>query len=128
MRGSLDDIKWPEHVANARPRAGQMAIIRRKANPAKARMQHTRHLVIVGHVQSVGFRYAMVMKAAEIGITGWVRNRSDGAVEAIVQGSPEAVARMLAWARHGPRSARVERVEVEPAEGEFGTFEARDSE
>ena len=85
-------------------------------------------LVIVGHVQGVGFRYAMVMKAAEIGITGWVRNRSDGAVEAIVQGSPEAVARMLAWTRHGPRSARVDRVEVEPGEGEYTTFEARGSE
>lgn len=90
-------------------------------------MQHTRHLVIVGHVQGIGFRHAMAMKAAEIGITGWVRNRSDGAVEAIVQGSPEAVARMLAWARHGPRSARVDRVEVEPGEGEFSTFDVRDS-
>jgi acylphosphatase len=90
-------------------------------------MLHTRHLVIVGHVQGVGFRYAMVIKAAEIGIHGWVRNRNDGAVEAMVQGSPEAVARMLAWARHGPRSARVDRVEVEPGDGEYTAFEARDS-
>ena len=91
-------------------------------------MHHTRHLVIVGHVQGVGFRYAMVMKAAEIGISGWVRNRRDGAVEAIVQGSPEAVARMLAWTRHGPRSARVDRVEVEPSDGAYSQFEARDTE
>jgi acylphosphatase len=90
-------------------------------------MQQTRHLVIVGHVQGVGFRLAMVMKAAETGVHGWVRNRSDGSVEAMIQGSPEAVARMIAWARHGPRSARVERVEVEPGEGEFTEFEAQDS-
>ncbi len=90
-------------------------------------MEHTRHLVIVGHVQGVGFRYAMLMKAAETGVRGWVRNRSDGAVEALVQGTPEAVARMLAWARHGPRSARVDRVEVEPGEGVFSEFEARDA-
>ena len=90
-------------------------------------MQHTRRLVIIGHVQGVGYRYAMVMKAAEIGITGWVRNRRDGAVEAVIQGSPEAVARMLAWTRHGPRSARVDRVEVEPGEGEYATFETGES-
>jgi acylphosphatase len=89
-------------------------------------MQQTRHLVIVGYVQGVGFRHSMVMKAAEMGIHGWVRNRRDGSVEAMVQGSPEGVARMLAWARHGPRSARVDRVEVEPGTGEFGVFEARD--
>jgi acylphosphatase len=90
-------------------------------------MQHTRHIVIVGHVQGVGFRQAMLVKAAEIGVRGWVRNRSDGCVEALIQGTPEGVARMLAWARHGPRSARVERVEVEPGAGEFSGFEARDS-
>ena len=89
-------------------------------------MQQTRHLVIVGHVQGVGYRYAMVMKAAETGVHGWVRNRSDGSVEAMMQGTPEAVARMIAWARHGPRSARVDRVEVEPGEGDYTGFEARD--
>jgi acylphosphatase len=85
-------------------------------------MHNTRHLVIVGHVQGVGFRHAMAMKAAEIGIRGWVRNRADGNVEALIQGSAQAVARMLQWSRHGPRSARVDRVEVEPGEGEFSDF------
>jgi acylphosphatase len=89
-------------------------------------MHHTRHLVIVGRVQGVGFRYAMVMKAAEIGLNGWVRNRADGAVEAVIQGTPDAVARMLAWARHGPRSARVDRVEVEPDDGNYSGFDVRD--
>jgi acylphosphatase len=90
-------------------------------------MQQTRRLVVVGHVQGVGFRYAMVMKAAETGVHGWVRNRSDGTVEAMIQGSPEAVARMIEWTRHGPRSARVDRVEVETGEGIFTGFEAQDS-
>jgi acylphosphatase len=84
---------------------------------------HTRHLVIVGRVQGVGFRFAMTRKARELGVTGWVRNRADGSVEALVQGSPEAVARILAWARHGPRQAAVDRVEVEPHEGTFERFE-----
>jgi acylphosphatase len=87
-------------------------------------MEHpTRHLVIIGHVQSVGFRYTMERKAAELDIRGWVRNRHDGNVEAVIQGTPEAVARMVAWTRHGPRNARVERVEVEPAEGAFEAFD-----
>ena len=94
---------------------------------------HTRHLVIVGRVQGVGFRYAMARKAGELGIRGWVRNRLDGTVEALIQGTPDAVARMIAWARHGPRSAQVERVEVEPAEGapeevEVGDFATRPTE
>lgn len=91
---------------------------------------HRRRLVIVGHVQGVGFRYAMTRKADEFGIRGWVRNRLDGKVEALIEGSPEAVAQMVAWARHGPRGARVERVEVEPAEpthGEFDDFGMRPS-
>lgn len=92
-------------------------------------MEHiTRHLVIVGHVQGVGFRYAMARKAQALNIRGWVRNRADGNVEAVVDGDPDAVAQMIAWARRGPRSARVERVEVEPGTGEFEGFEIRPSE
>jgi acylphosphatase len=83
----------------------------------------TRHLVIVGAVQGVGFRYGMQREAARLGVRGWARNRLDGTVEALIQGSPDAVAQMIAWARHGPRAARVERVEVEPAHGAFAAFE-----
>ena len=89
---------------------------------------HARHLVVVGRVQGVGFRFGMNRKAAQLGIRGWVRNRRDGSVEAVIHGTPEAVAAMIAWARHGPRSAVVERVEVEPDEGEFATFETRPTE
>jgi len=85
-------------------------------------MHSTRHLIIVGHVQGVGFRYAMARKAARLDIRGWVRNRSDGNVEAVIQGTPEAVAEIMAWARHGPSTARVDRIEVEPDEGVYAEF------
>jgi acylphosphatase len=82
-----------------------------------------KHLRIIGSVQGVGFREAMRWKADELGITGWVRNRSDGSVEAVIAGSPAAVQRMIAWAQHGPAVARIGRVEVNDAEGEFTNFE-----
>ena len=83
----------------------------------------TRRLVIVGRVQGVGYRQSMHRKATTLAVRGWVRNRRDGSVEAVVQGSPDGVAGVMAWARHGPRSAGVERVEVEPDEGSFTTFD-----
>ena len=56
-------------------------------------------------------------------ISGWVRNRRDGTVEALFCGSDEAVAAMIAWARRGPPGACVDRVEVELGSGEFSHFE-----
>jgi acylphosphatase len=82
-----------------------------------------KHLRIIGMVQGVGFREAMRWKADELGITGWVRNRRDGSVEAMIAGSPAAVQRMIAWAQHGPAVARIDRVEVNDADGEFTRFE-----
>ena len=67
----------------------------------------TRRLRITGRVQGVGFRYAMQDEAARRAINGWVRNRSDGSVEALLQGEADAVEALTAWARHGPRGARV---------------------
>ncbi len=52
------------------------------------------------------------MQAQELGLRGWVRNRADGSVEALVHGSAEAVGLLTAWARRGPSSARVDRLEV----------------
>lgn len=69
-----------------------------------------------GLVQGVGFRFAMVRRAQELGVVGTVRNREDGAVEALAAGEDSAVSALAGWARHGPRWARVDRVEVEDAE------------
>jgi len=88
----------------------------------------TRHLLITGRVQGVGFRFYMERKARELGVTGWVRNRRDGAVEAVVQGSSGAVEAMIAWAQRGPPSAVVADVRVTDASGDFVAFEARPTE
>lgn len=67
-------------------------------------------LRISGRVQGVGFRDALSEQAARLGLTGWVRNRANGEVEALAQGNPEALEALEAWARRGPPSARVARV------------------
>jgi acylphosphatase len=82
----------------------------------------TRRLSIRGRVQAVGFRYWMTRRARELGVSGWVRNRSDGSVEAMVQGSPEAVAAIIDWAHQGPPAAQVTEVKAEPAQGSFSGF------
>ena len=79
-------------------------------------------VVVTGSVQGVGFRWSTRTVADKYGLAGWVRNRSDGAVEAELEGSPEAVDSMLAWLRKGPPSASVSTVDVVeiPAKGEAG--------
>ncbi len=81
-----------------------------------------RRLRIKGRVQGVGFRYHFMRAARECGIGGWVRNRIDGSVEAVVSGTPDAVDKITAWARQGPRHAVVTEMEVEAASGRFSTF------
>jgi len=76
------------------------------------------HLRIHGLVQGVAFRHYMTREALKLGIAGWVRNRSDGSVEAVAQGQEEAVRQLADWARHGPRAARVDRVDEQPWTGE----------
>ena len=88
-------------------------------------MAITRHLNIRGRVQGVGFRYEMQREARKHGVAGWVRNRHDGSVEALLQGEQEGVDAVIAWARQGPRSARVTDVQVTEASGEFSGFETR---
>lgn len=82
-----------------------------------------RHLVITGKVQGVWYRGSMVEAAQRLGVTGWVRNRADGSVEAMIAGTDEQVAAMLNWARRGPPSARVEHVAVELGSGAYSGFE-----
>jgi acylphosphatase len=65
-----------------------------------------------GRVQGVGYRYTCADRAQALGITGWVRNRRDGSVEAMLQGRPEALGRMRSWLRNGVPGARVDELEV----------------
>ena len=83
-----------------------------------------RRLTINGHVQGVGFRWSLYAQATALGISGWVRNRRDGSVEALVGGAPEAVDALTAWAWHGPPGARVERV-LSSEEPDAGGIEMR---
>jgi acylphosphatase len=85
-----------------------------------------RRVVVHGAVQGVFFRDTTRRRAESRGVAGWVRNRSDGAVEAFFEGDPEAVEAMVAFAGEGPRGATVERVDVEDAAPEgLGGFEVR---
>jgi acylphosphatase len=86
-----------------------------------------RRVRLTGRVQGVWFRDSTRAVADDNGVAGWVHNRSDGSVEATLEGPADAVARVIAWCHHGPPRARVERVEVseEEPEGLTGSFEVR---
>ncbi len=87
----------------------------------------TRRLVIRGRVQGVWFRESMRREAERLGVSGWVANRLDGSVEAVVQGSPEQVEAITHWARRGPDDAQVTEVTATDAAGDFSGFEKRAS-
>jgi acylphosphatase len=70
------------------------------------------HLVVRGRVQGVFFRSAMQDEAARLGLSGWVRNRPDGAVEAEAEGERTAVDVLVEWAHRGPTTARVDEVTI----------------
>jgi acylphosphatase len=72
-------------------------------------------VLIRGYVQGVGFRASCQREAVSLGLTGWVRNRWDGSVEALLEGPEEAVDQMIEWCRQGPPRAEVSSVEVTPA-------------
>ena len=82
-----------------------------------------RRLTIRGRVQGVGFRYAFADQARARKLSGWVRNRRDGSVEAIVAGPEADVEALIAWAHRGPPAARVSAVAVEPATPDWREFE-----
>ncbi len=85
------------------------------------------HVFISGRVQGVFFRSNTKDKAEELGISGWVRNLSDGRVEAVFEAEEKRVKKIIEWCRKGPEYARVDEVEVMPENytGEFKGFALR---
>ena len=81
-------------------------------------MAIVKHLRIAGRVQGVGFRYFVERRANELGVTGWVRNRHDGSVEAIAEG--ERVEELIAWCRRGPPMAEVSEASIKWSEAQGG--------
>ena len=77
-----------------------------------------RRVIVRGLVQGVFFRDSVRRLAERHGVNGWVANRSDGAVEAVFEGEADAVERLVAFSREGPRGARVDSVEVAEEEPE----------
>jgi acylphosphatase len=83
-------------------------------------------VVVHGYVQGVGFRYSVRERARQRGLSGWVTNRHDGAVEAVFEGEADAVGALVSFMSDGTRGAEVERAEVteEQPEGSSG-FDVR---
>jgi acylphosphatase len=81
-----------------------------------------RRVVVHGVVQGVGFRYSALHMARRRGVSGWVKNRGDGAVEALFEGAWDDVEAMVLWCESGPRGAEVSEVEVleQPLQGLSG--------
>ncbi len=90
--------------------------------------EHARlRLIVTGRVQGVFFRVAALEQGRSLGLTGWVRNRGDGAVEIVAEGPPERLRMLMAWAWTGPPGARVEAVAetwLDPS-GEYAGFQIR---
>ncbi|MFW6015956.1 MAG: acylphosphatase [bacterium] len=76
-------------------------------------MMYQKHLIISGRVQGVGFRAFALDKSRKFGIKGWIKNRSDGKVEAVVQGKESDINRLLKYFEKGPAWARVDNIEIE---------------
>jgi acylphosphatase len=89
----------------------------------------TQRLIVTGRVQGVGYRDSLRAEAEKHGLTGWVRNRRDGSVEAVLQGTRAAVDAAIAWARRGPALAEVDDIRTEQAGDDlqkaYSSFERR---
>lgn len=89
-------------------------------------MLFTKHILLFGRVQGVSFRESARAQAARLGLVGWVRNRLDGSVEAIVQGNLTSVEDFLRWAEAGPALAQVIKMQIRDCEGQyFSGFEVK---
>jgi len=84
-------------------------------------------LVVSGLVQGVSFRWSAEREARRLGLTGWVRNRPDGAVEAVAEGAEGPLKAFVEWCRRGPPGAEVDSVDEHWSQGEpeFSRFEIR---
>ena len=84
-----------------------------------------KRLIIEGRVQGVWFRDSTRREAVSLGLSGWVRNRRDGNVEALIEGPQEAVDQLVSWCRNGPPAATVTRVHEEQKawQGDFNSFD-----
>jgi acylphosphatase len=76
------------------------------------------HLIIHGRVQGVGYRAWMVSRARALGVNGWVRNRREGTVEAVISGNADKIEQMLAACHEGPPAARVTKLEASDWQGD----------
>jgi acylphosphatase len=85
------------------------------------------HVFVFGKVQGVFFRENTRRKAHELGITGWVRNLSDGRVEAVFEGGGKKIEELTEWLKRGPMFSRVDRVNIirEEYQAEFDNFEIK---
>lgn len=79
---------------------------------------------VSGRVQGVWFRASTKQKAEQLGVTGWIRNTSDGCIEAIFEGNKNMVKEMVDWCNHGPPQAKVENIEIknQPVTNAFDGF------
>jgi acylphosphatase len=89
-------------------------------------MASSYRFTVTGQVQGVGFRYSAASQARRLGLSGWVANRTDGAVEGVAGGADAALAQFHDWLRRGPPAARVQGVQWEAGEAPAaGGFEIR---
>ncbi len=85
------------------------------------------HVIVHGSVQGVWFRASTREEALRLSVTGWVRNLSDGSVEAVFEGAKKSVEEIVAWCHRGPSGAEVSKVDIawEKFRGEFSQFDIR---
>jgi acylphosphatase len=95
----------------------------------KEKQHHQLHASVTGRVQGVGFRYFVYSNAARLGLTGWVRNRRDGSVEVLAEGTRDNLETLLSALQLGPRpnTARKLRTTWSSASGEFTRFRIRET-
>lgn len=110
--------EWPEDIPA--PITKMTVLPHASSLPAAAT-----HLSIHGSVQGVGFRDSFALQALDHGVDGWVRNRRDGSVEALIIGQPDAIAAMVTACRRGPPMSHVDAVHQNTADddGSAGFFE-----